>query len=291
MQKILTTDDLRETKQHGQPDFQIQYYLDDTREFFNSQVDWHWHNEFEIVLVSDGSVDFHIGQHTFTLNAGEAIFINSRVLHQFTTRTYGVMPNIVFSPEFIAPTQTGIYQKYIAPVEKSALEYLVLRKDCVWQAQILGAVTALFRLMSEEGYNELQVRNLLSEAWLILEEQTRPLLTENERKADINFSHNSVMIMMQYIQAHYREPVSLDDIASTVSISKNTAIRYFNATIGMSPVDYLISFRINLACRLLKETSDKIARIAASVGYENTGYFCRLFKKQTGRSPGEFRRL
>ena len=88
---------------------------------YNSQVDWHWHNEFEIVAVSEGVVDCHVGQESFRLKAGEAVFINSRVLHQFTAKDYGIMPNIVFSPEFIAPEQTVIYDKFIAPIEKSTM--------------------------------------------------------------------------------------------------------------------------------------------------------------------------
>ncbi len=57
MQRILTTDDLRETRRHGVPDFPLEYYLDDTRDFYNSQVGWHWHNEFELLLVSEGTVN------------------------------------------------------------------------------------------------------------------------------------------------------------------------------------------------------------------------------------------
>ena len=90
-------------------------------------MDWHWHNEFEIVAVSEGVVDCHVGQESFRLKAGEAVFINSRVLHQFTAKDYGIMPNIVFSPEFIAPEQTVIYDKFIAPIEKSTMEYLVFK--------------------------------------------------------------------------------------------------------------------------------------------------------------------
>ena len=99
------------------------------------------------------------------------------------------------------------------------------------------------------------------------------------------------MVMIQYIQTHYMDSISLADIASAINISKNTAIRYFNAHIGMAPVDYLIKYRMGLACKMLRETSDKISHIAKSVGYENTGYFCRLFRKHTGLSPKEYRRI
>ena len=279
MQRILTTDDLRETKQHGQPDFPIQYYLDDTRDFYNSQVDWHWHNEFEIVAVSEGVVDCHVGQESFRLKAGEAVFINSRVLHQFTAKDYGIMPNIVFSPEFIAPEQTVIYDKFIAPIEKSTMEYLVFKNICEWHNRVLELLSTLFYEISVDGFNELKVRNILSEAWVIILEQVRHTLRENKCVNDANSSGNSVKLMIQYIGAHYMEEISLNDIAASVNISKNTAMRYFAANIGVSPVDYLIKYRIGISCKMLRETSDKISHIAGCVGYENTSYFCRLFRK------------
>lgn len=289
MQKILTTDDLRETKQHGQPDFPLQYYLDDTRDFYNNQVDWHWHNEFEIVAVSEGEVICHVGQESFRLKDGEAVFINSKVLHQFTSDDYGVMPNIVFSPIFIAQEQTVIYEKFIAPIEKSTMEYLIFRKDNKWQSGVLELLNTLFQCMSAEEFNELQVRNLLSGAWLMITEHIQHSLEENKHRNDNNSSSNRVKLMIQYIRAHYMEEISLEDIAVSANISKNTAMRYFGANIGISPVDYLIQYRIGISCKLLKETSDKISNIADCVGYENTSYFCRLFRKYVGVSPKKYR--
>lgn len=289
MQRILTTDDLRETKQHGKPDFPLQYYLDDTRDFYNGQVDWHWHNEFEIVAVSEGAVLCHVGQESFTLYAGEAVFINSKVLHQFTAEDYGVMPNIVFSPEFIAPEQTAIYERFIAPVEGSTAEYIIFRNTCEWQSRVLGLLVALFHDMSSGGFNELRVRNLLSEAWLVMMEQAGHVFEANGCRNDRNSSGNSVKRMIQYIRAHYMEEIGLKEIAASVNISKNTAMRYFGANIGVSPVDYLIRHRIGVSCKLLRETSDKISHIAACVGYENTSYFCRLFRKHVGMSPKKYR--
>ncbi len=289
MQRILTTDDLRETKQHGQPDFPLQYYNDDTRDFYDDQIDWHWHNEFEIVAVSEGAVVCHAGQESFTLNAGEAVFINSKVLHQFTAQDYAIMPNIVFSPEFIVPEQTVIYEKFIAPVEKSTMEYLIFRNTCEWQNKVLELLSALFRDMSAGNVNELKVRNILSEAWLVMVEQVRHLLKEDEYRNERNSSSNRVKLMIQYIRAHYMEDIRLDDIADSANVSKNTAMRYFGANIGVSPVDYLIRHRIGISCKLLKETSDKISHIAACVGYDNTSYFCRLFRKHVGLSPKKYR--
>lgn len=117
----------------------------------------------------------------------------------------------------------------------------------------------------------------------------RHTLRENNCVNDANSSGNSVKLMIQYIGAHYMEEISLNDIAASVNISKNTAMRYFAANIGVSPVDYLIKYRIGISCKMLRETSDKISHIAGCVGYENTSYFCRLFRKYVGVSPKKYR--
>ena len=112
MQNIHTNSNLQETKKHGGPDFPLEFYIDDTRKFYNNDINWHWHKEFEIICVSEGTVTCQVEQKTYTLHSGEGIFINSGMLHHFTAENYGVMPNIVFSPTFLAPNESLIFKKY-----------------------------------------------------------------------------------------------------------------------------------------------------------------------------------
>lgn len=289
MQKIITADDLRETKQHGVPDFPLEYYVDDTREFFNHQINWHWHSEFEIVTVSEGQAICHIEKEIVILKPGESIFINSGILHSFGSDSYAVMPNIVFTPDFIAPASSLIFRKYVAPVEQSSLMYVVFRREEKEKEQICQQIDSLCTSLSVEARNELYIHNMLSQIWQILVEQIKPELENKKPLPQNDSSWVSVPIMLQYIQTNYNSDISLQDIAEEGNVSKNTALRYFKQKIGISPVNYLIQYRISAACKLLKETSDKITHIAACVGYSNTGYFCRLFKKMTGVSPKEYR--
>ncbi len=289
MQKIITADDLRETKQHGVPDFPLEYYVDDTREFFNHQINWHWHREFELVTVSEGQAICHIEKERIILTPGESVFINSGILHSFRSDSYAIMPNIVFTPDFIAPASSLIFRKYVAFVEQSSLMYVVFRREDNGKEQICQWIDSLFSSLSAQERNELYIHNILSQIWQVLVEGIKPKLTEKQSLSQNDSSWVSVPIMLQYIQTNYNSDISLQDIAEAGNVSKNTALRYFKQKIGISPVNYLIQYRISAACKLLKETSDKITHIAACVGYSNTGYFCRLFKKMTGVSPKEYR--
>lgn len=290
MQSIPVTDDLRETTQNGTPDFPLKYYLDDMRHYYQNEINWHWHQEFELVLVTEGKVICQADRECFSLAAGEAVFINSSVLHRFTSEN-ALMPNIVFSSSFLAAEQSLIYKKYVAPVKESAFPCVVFREGVGWQEQAIRLLTALFDQWKEEAVEELKVRNLLSEFWLLMGREISFAEARRERGAGQDLSYCSVPVMIQFIRSHYAQEIRLKDVAAAANISENTALRYFRQQIGCSPMDYLIRYRISQACRLLRETSQKIVQISAAVGYENTSYFCRLFKKEVGLSPKEYRRL
>ena len=93
-----------------------------------------------------------------------------------------------------------------------------------------------------------------------------------------------------YISTSYSYPITVEDVAAYVGISRSYLYRSFQAYEQQSPKVYLSSFRIKQACLLLKETSLSIAAIAYSVGFENNLYFSKAFKKQIQVSPSEYRR-
>lgn len=102
-------------------------------------------------------------------------------------------------------------------------------------------------------------------------------------------SRKMLQAMIQYIQMHFERPITLADIAGAANISKNTALRYFQENIGISPVEYLMQYRLNNACKMLRETSEKITYIAGCAGYDNVSYFNRIFKKYVGKTPSQYR--
>ncbi len=289
MKNIATNNTWRETTRHGTSDFPLEFYIDDTRNFYNNDINWHWHKEFEIAYISEGNIICHINQCMYSLQPGDMIFINSGILHRFTSETYGIMPNIVFSPFFLASSGSLIYQKYIMPLEKSALPCLIFKQTETWQKQIIEICKKLFCCLSTPERNELLIRNLLSEVWLILTDHLsrEQLMSASPRVPQ--HSQNAFLIMLQYIQTHYGANITLTDISNTANISKNTALRYFQENIGISPIEYLIQYRISQACKMLRGSSEKVSNISVSVGYDDISYFCKLFKKYVGKSPTQYR--
>ena len=93
-----------------------------------------------------------------------------------------------------------------------------------------------------------------------------------------------------YIDKNYRQAINLDTLSEAFYISKSYISHQFKKDMGMSPIDYLIKKRIEIACYLLLNTDDTVTEVAGQVGYENPLYFSALFKKHAGVSPTEYRR-
>lgn len=95
---------------------------------------------------------------------------------------------------------------------------------------------------------------------------------------------------IRYIHERYSYPITVEDIAHYVGISRSYLFRKFQGKTGQSPKDYLDSYRLKHAGQLLRETDLSITAIAYSVGFENNLYFSKAFRKYTGTSPSEYRK-
>lgn len=96
--------------------------------------------------------------------------------------------------------------------------------------------------------------------------------------------------VVRYIARNYRGMISMEQLAYQMNYTPQYVSRKFKEQMGCSPLDYTIRLRIDLARNLLCDTEATLQEIAAYVGYPDTVYFNRMFKKQTGITPGEYRR-
>lgn len=110
--------------------------------------------------------------------------------------------------------------------------------------------------------------------------------TEPEKDSHVMYVEKAI----SYIETNYSYPITVEDIAYYVGISRSHLFRSFQNYMSKSPKDYLSGYRIRQACRLLRETDLSVSTIAYSVGFENNLYFSKAFRKQKGMSPSEYRK-
>ena len=93
----------------------------------------------------------------------------------------------------------------------------------------------------------------------------------------------------RYIKAHYVEEISVDSVAAYIGISRKYLFAIFKSSLGISPKDYIIDYRMKKAKEFLKTPDLSVGSIAYSVGYKDPLAFSKMFKLKTGFSPSEYR--
>lgn len=287
--KILTDENMMETIQHGSKEYPFHFYYDNLELFDFHCIEWHWHTEFEFVYVETGTVYFGISDKQFALSEGQGVFINSKILHRYFSQGNAIVPNFVLMPYFIAAQDSLIYQKYVLPIMASPMDYQIFSSDIPWQAQALSLMREIMAAQEKASDVELVNSYLIQKIWHILYQNTD---VEHMGKKE-NYSASSqarLQLMMQYIHQDFAYNISLSDIADQAKVSKSTALNLFQRYLGISPVTYLINYRLQEAAKLLASTEKKVTVISKDTGFDSVDYFCKAFKKYYKLTPTEYRK-
>ena len=138
------------------------------------------------------------------------------------------------------------------------------------------------------GYDDLiHIENVAAAKEMVLSLKND---LEQYLKNDTGSNHKSLSIAKQYIKDHFTEEISLTDVATEVGLTPSYLSNLLKKDTGKSYSEYLINLRIEKAKHLIKTTDYKMYEISEMVGYPNTFYFTRLFKRETGMTPGEFKK-
>ena len=289
MCKSLVDSSGRELLVHGTADFPIACYHDDLSQL---EVPWHWHDELEAALVTEGSATVAAGSRKYTLRAGEAFFINAQVLHGCWELDHSGcrFHSIAFHPRLIGGSADSVFHsKYIQPlIENRALPSLHLTPQFPRQAAAISAIERAWQACAQEesGY-EIIVRNALSELILLLQD-----LPSVQDKSPVRDQRSAARIkqMLSFIHAHYADELSCRRIAESAAISESECLRCFQSQIGATPIQYLRQYRIQRSAQLLLNTDESISDIAASCGFQDLSYFTKTFRRIKGCTPSAYRK-
>ena len=285
----------RELAEHGSALFPIACYEENISE--NSApfeaVPWHWHEEWEALLVREGTAVVSAEFEKYTLKKGQGIFINSGVLHEVHMEKGSCCQtrSIVFHPRLVGGTVDSIiWQKYLQPLlQNTLLKSVYLDGFSPWHRDATRAIDEAWRSVADEfeGY-EFYARNALSSLVLLLKKHcvcSQSTFSESRLR-----STERIKIMLQFIHRHYAEELNTALIARSAMISESECLRCFHAAIGTTPIQYLRQFRIQKAAELLCLSQKKAGDIGAECGFEDSSYFTKIFREIKGCTPGEYRR-
>lgn len=279
----------RELLTYGTEDFPIAFFDDDLTVV---SVPYHWHDELEIVIITDGSVRMRIAGSEFPLKKGDGYFSNSGILHAETLTTpTGHQHALVFSPRIISQREDLIWKNYIAPVlGNNQIPFLWLKASVPWHKEILRLSEAAWHQGAYEAKDyPLGVRSSLSMAFSHIVDHMAAL--ENETHYTSAFQRDELRIkrILVYIEKNYGADIALEDIANSANISASTCLRLFSTVLGTTPIKYLAAFRVQKAVEELKQINGRtISEIAHASGFSDASYFNRCFRKVHGMTPSEY---
>ena len=95
--------------------------------------------------------------------------------------------------------------------------------------------------------------------------------------------------LVDYVQQHIADSISIDELADIACLTKPYLIRMFRNSLGTTPLQYIIRKKVQKAQALLLDTDQSVAAIAQAVGMQDASYFIRLFRKNLGVTPQEYR--
>lgn len=258
----------------------------------------HFHPEFEFLYLEEGEMAFSIEGQDCELNAGEAVFLPSYVLHQGVARSEsGSFQAVVFSPELLAVSmETEQRRRYLPCCVQDAQWAFALKPEESWQREILELLRQLFAQADQQAKYRAE-SDLLTTGYLLVIWQHmyhwhfRKLFQRKEEAyQDGVWGEDGVFLAVQYIMEHYQDEVSLAKLADAAHMSKGQLCRKFKQFQGVTPFYYLIRHRIRKSLRYLVKTDKKIGEIGMLCGFNNISYFNREFLRMMRVTPSEYRR-
>lgn len=286
----MTDDKKREIKEHGSFAFPVACYVNHTG---SVPVPWHWHDELEVIFVKQGSVLIQIGSERQEVTEGNGCFINAGILHAVEKSSDAEMEerSIVFHPRLVGGSMDSVFwQKYVLPViSDRSLPGIYLEKSVSWQNEMLSYIQTVWEACAlEKDDYEIAARNALSRCLSLLLRQksgkaaglSEKALRQNER----------MKTMLKFIQEHFDEALTVRQIAESVSVSESECMRCFRNTIGVTPIAYLKSYRLQCAAELLENTDFSVSEIGGRCGFFEMSYFSRAFRQVHGCTPSRYRK-
>ena len=252
----------------------------------------HWHEDIELISITEGEMNYQINGRSILLKEGDCIVVNSKQLHY----GYSHLKHdckficILFHPRLLS-ANPKVYQNYVAPfIENKNIEYLHYTKHSTGYVQIREWINRILFLKTEakDAY-ELEVISALYLLWRTIFLQQKAVLKGESISDQSDLALQKKMV--SFIYEHYQDTLTLDAIAAFGNVSRSKCCMIFKRYLQQSPLDFLNKYRLEVSRYLLKNTQSSIAQIAGSCGFNHLSYFSKIFLRNYGCTPTQYRKL
>jgi len=249
---------------------------------------WHFHPELELIFINKGQGRTHIGNHLSYFNNSQLILIGSNLPHNgFADRltANGTETTVQFKSNFLGEDFVNIPEMvHVSNLFERAKMGVRFNMDTKKE---IGA--QINNLLEFEGLQRvlkfLDILDYLGNTndYTLLNADGVALETNPQDSDKIN-------IIYKYVNANFKQHITLDEIAEKVSMTVPAFCRYFKKTTGKTFTQLVNEYRIINASRLLNESQMSIADICFECGFNNFSHFNKQFNDITGKSASQYRK-
>jgi AraC-like DNA-binding protein len=284
----------REPKSHGAPDFPFHVYTVEHPGGVHSILPIHWHNEMEIIYLFKGSATFRVERREYAIQAGEALLIHPGELHSGDGNHDGGVCycSIVFKLSWLSSLQTDrIQELFLNPLLQGDVRLpTLLSTSCESHLALLDAVRKiLLRYDSRSPAYEMSLKGMMLQ--LIADLHRLGLVEEGCADVDQRGRelHQPIKKVLAYMEDNAGRKITLDQLASILSLSRSHFCKFFRTQTGMRPMEYLNYLRVNHAAKLLRTGSYNILEASLESGFQHVSYFTKWFKFYMNMTPSEYK--
>ena len=234
--------------------------------------------DYQLLYIVSGKGHFYFHGEDRVVYAGRMVLIQPRQEQRY--EYFGEDKPEVYWVHFTGSDVKNILRSYNIPMD-----------DPIFYSGASSTYSYLFKEMIHElqncktGYEDL-LTMYLRQIFLLVQ-RTR----QEERPTVSTYIQEEMEFARRYFNEHYNEPISIQEYAESRNMSVCYFQRNFKQIVKHTPMQYLLTIRVNNAASLLETTDYSMAEIAAIIGYEDPLYFSRLFRKIKGVSPRDYRNL
>lgn len=247
----------------------------------------HWHEDLQLIYVLRGSIELRTLDSSIRLGAGDGVFINKNIVHYVQQLEDCHYNSFLFPDYFLGFYLESPAKRFVDNVtSQEQLAFVRFGKKQDWCCEILSILHRLSEL--EKNKTEFYVYDvlvLLSQIWLTMCKNI--LLPVGKVQ---NTTNGRMQKFLSYIEQHYAEDVSLEDLSQSANVSKSECLRCFKLSMQTTPYKYLVEYRLSKAASMLKNSDSAVEMIAANVGFHQASHFGKCFREKTGMSPSEYRK-
>lgn len=254
--------------------------------YYITHYKYNWHKDMELLLVLDGEIEVNKNGVCHIMEKGDIILINSNMGHATMARKPNSVAMVVhFDPIYFSywiKDYKNIRFKCVSDESTRNLpEFRNIYHTVLEMASYMGSEDSVDQIIYESLFH-----NLIGQLFM----HFRPDMLNNNDAGYITKNEN-VIRLIDYLNKHFREKITLDDLVDVTGYNKSYISQIMKQNLGINYYEYLTRVRMREAVFSLTNTDEKISDIAFANGFSDVKSFNTAFKDRFGKSPSQYRKM